>query len=112
MSLSTEHEAAMAALGAGGALPPKPNTIPAENRTLSCHPGCALETFLKCVSRKSPSKGRRAMCRLSWISKPAPNIVANTFSEPRGVQIALPEQPEIVTELACVAPNSAWANGV
>src|ERR1700733_11192201 len=53
-----------------------------------------------------------AMCRLIFMSKPIPNIIANALSEPSGIQIAFPVHPEIDTVLAYAPPNSASANGV
>src|SRR5579872_3723494 len=102
----------MDALGGGGAgRPLKRTTSPVENRTFFCHPSSDEKGSLKWVSKKSPSNGRRAKRRLILMSNPAPNIVPNAFSAPRGVQ-PTPEHPEIVTESACAPPNSACTNGV
>ena len=54
----------------------------------------------------------KAMCRLSLMSKPAPNIAAKDCPVPRGLQLGGPTHPEMVTLLAVTPPTRTCANGV
>src|SRR5882724_4736370 len=115
MALSAEQTAAIDALGSGGGFPPNRSMIPADKRTFDCQARSvplAEKGSLKRVNRKSAANGRRVKRWLIWMSNPAPAMVAKAFSEPRGVQEARPEHPEMVTWRACASPNSTWANGV